>query len=67
MKRGTGLDLWWQEGYESGRAYLAEARYVKDGKWHGFDWWLNEDQKSVWQERHFQSDQQHGIERSWNN
>jgi hypothetical protein len=64
MRHGTGLDLWWLD--HSGFAYLSEARYVKDGKWHGFEWWLNDDQKSVWQERHFWNDQLHGIQRLWN-
>src|SRR2546426_10893870 len=66
MRHGTGIDLWRCERSENGFPYLSEARYVKDGKWHGFEWWLNEDQKSVWQERHFRNNQMHGIERSWN-
>jgi antitoxin component YwqK of YwqJK toxin-antitoxin module len=66
MRHGTGIDLWWCESFENGLPYLSEALYVKDGKRHGFDWWLNEDQKSVWMERHFRSGQMHGIERSWN-
>jgi hypothetical protein len=66
MRHGTGIDLWWCESFENGLPYLSEARYVKDGKWHGFDWWLNEDQKSVWEERHFRNGQIHGIERLWN-
>jgi hypothetical protein len=64
MRHGTGIDLWW--GDECGSRYLSEVRYLKDGKWHGFEWWLNDDQKSVWQECHFQNSQMHGIERSWN-
>jgi hypothetical protein len=67
MRHGTGVDLWRQKNdWGNGRTYLSEARYIRDGKWHGFEWWLNEDQKSVWQERHFQFDQLHGIERDWN-
>jgi antitoxin component YwqK of YwqJK toxin-antitoxin module len=66
MKHGTGVDLWWQEGFENRPSYLAEARYYKAGKRHGFEWWLNEDQKSVWEESHFRSDERHGIERHWN-
>jgi hypothetical protein len=66
MKHGTGLDLWWQVGFENGKPYLSEARYVKGGKWNGFEWWLNEDQKSVWEESHFRDDRLHGIQRSWN-
>jgi hypothetical protein len=66
MKRGTGVDLWWAQHCGHALPYLSEARDLKDGKWHGFEWWLNEDQQSVWCERHFHNDQAHGIERSWN-
>ncbi len=49
MHHGTGVDLWRQKkNWGNGCTYLSEARYIKDGKWHGFEWWLNEDQKSVW-------------------
>jgi len=65
MKRGTGTDLWWCDNSETG-PYLSEARFVKDGRWHGFEWWLKEDQTSIWQERHFRNDELHGIERCWN-
>jgi hypothetical protein len=64
MKHGTGLDLW--RGVDDGGvSRLKEARYLKAGKWHGFEWWLNDDQKSVTSESHFWSDEMHGIERSW--
>jgi antitoxin component YwqK of YwqJK toxin-antitoxin module len=67
MKRGTGVDLWRQgSDWGHGLPYLSEARYLKDGKFHGFEWWINEDQRSVWQERHFKFDKLHGIERDWN-
>lgn len=67
MKHGTGVDLWRaRKNWGHGLPYLSEARYIKDGKWHGFEWWINEDQRSVWQERHFQFNQLHGVERSWN-
>jgi hypothetical protein len=67
MKHGTGLDLWWQgRRWGAGPPYLSEARYLKDGKWDGFEWWLDEDQRYVWQERHFLEDELHGIERHWN-
>jgi hypothetical protein len=67
MRRGTGLDLWRQKmDWGTGRVFLAEARFIREGKWHGFEWWLNEDQKSVWNEHHFWENLQHGIERSWN-
>ncbi len=67
MKRGTGLDLWRCERIgETGSIYLSEARYLKDGMYHGFEWWLNEDQRSVHNECHFWRDHKHGIERVWN-
>ena len=66
MQHGTGIDLWWCEDPDERIPYLTEARYLKDGKWHGFEWWLNKDQKSVHEERHFRDDLMHGIERSWN-
>lgn len=65
MRRGTGLDLWWQEGV-SGARWLSEARYFREGKLHGFEWWLRDDGKGVWEERHFAENQLHGIERVWN-
>jgi len=67
MKHGTGLDLWHAKyDWGKGRVYLSEARYVKEGKWHGFEWWLDENQKSVHSEHHFWENLQHGIERRWN-
>jgi len=67
MKHGTGLDLWHaREHWGCGRVYLAEARYVNEGKWHGFEWWPDEDQKSVHSEHHFWENLQHGIQREWN-
>ena len=67
MKYGTGLDLWrCTKDWGDKRVYLAEARFIKEGKWHGFEWWLNEDQKSVHDEQHFWENSQHGIQRSWN-
>ena len=66
MVHGTGIDLWRSDPDGSGVPRLSEARYLKDGKWHGFEWWLAHDQKRVWQECHFQSNLNHGIERSWN-
>ncbi|HKO13019.1 MAG TPA: hypothetical protein VJV22_13680 [Acidobacteriaceae bacterium] len=65
MKHGTGLDLWWQD-FPGGQAYLSEARYYCAGKLHGFEWWLEADQRHVWQERHFAENLLHGIERDWN-
>jgi antitoxin component YwqK of YwqJK toxin-antitoxin module len=67
MQHGTGLDLWrCKKNWDNGRAFLAEVRHIKEGKWHGFEWWLNEDQRSVNSEHHFWENLQHGIERRWN-
>jgi antitoxin component YwqK of YwqJK toxin-antitoxin module len=67
MKHGTGLDLWrCKANWANGRVFLSEARYLKEGKWHGFEWWLDENQKSVYTERHFWENLQHGVERQWN-
>ncbi len=67
MTHGTGLDLWrCKKTWGNKRVYLAEARHINEGKWHGFEWWLNEDQKSVQGEHHFRENLQHGVQRSWN-
>jgi hypothetical protein len=63
MIRGSGIDLWWNSSEDG--TYLSEARYLQHGKWHGFEWWFNQD-GTVWSERHFWSGQKHGIERLWN-
>jgi hypothetical protein len=39
---------------------------MKDGQPHGYEWWLNEDQRSVRAERHWHDGRLHGIEREWN-
>jgi hypothetical protein len=63
--RGTGLDLWRQQR-EDGGVYLAEVLYLRDGRPHGFEWWVNEDQRTVYIERHCRDGLLHGIEREWN-
>jgi hypothetical protein len=64
MVHGTGLDLWWGQEPSGGR-YLAEARTFRDGRYEGFEWWLEVDQRSVYEERHFHDGALHGIERRW--
>ena len=64
LEHGTGVDVWWQEAAD-GTAYLVEARYLRDGLRHGFEWWMNEDQESVSVERHCRDGVRHGIEREW--
>jgi antitoxin component YwqK of YwqJK toxin-antitoxin module len=59
MTHGTGVDLWYTAPGE-----LSEERYVRDGKWNGFERWWNSNQ--VWQETHFKDDLEHGIKRAWN-
>jgi antitoxin component YwqK of YwqJK toxin-antitoxin module len=66
MKRGTGIDFWRTETYSGSSVYLHETHYIKNGNWHGFEWWLNDDQASVHQEAHFWENLQHGIRREWN-
>jgi hypothetical protein len=67
MRNGTGVDLWWQETFtDPPRPYLAEVRFVLRGQLHGFEWWLNADQRSLYEERHWGYGKQHGIERAWN-
>jgi hypothetical protein len=67
MHHGTGIDLWWGETWRKPRRrYLAEVHFMRRGRQHGFEWWIDEDQASVYEERHWQEDQPHGIERSWN-
>jgi hypothetical protein len=65
MRRGTGLDLW--RGLdEDDQPYLTEARSVVDGLRHGFEWWIDIDQRCVHEERHLHRGELHGIERTWN-
>jgi antitoxin component YwqK of YwqJK toxin-antitoxin module len=66
MNHGTGVDLWWQRS-PNRAPYLAEARYLQEGKWHGFEWWwFSENRRALGVERHFWNNKVHGIERSWN-
>lgn len=67
MAHGTGIDLWRQPRVSNGSIYLSEAMHYKAGKRHGFEWWLDENQKTVYIERHWQDDELHGIHREWEN
>lgn len=64
MRHGTGFDLWWS-GYGDGPWTVSEVRTLKEGKLHGFEWWLNPDGKSVWEELHWWENELHGIHRVW--
>jgi hypothetical protein len=67
MHHGTGIDLWWDETWgKPRRRCLAEVYFMHRGQRHGFEWWINEDQASVHEERHWRDGRQHGIERDWN-
>ena len=67
MRSGTGVDLWWQQTWTNPRRrYLAEVHFQVRGRPHGYEWWLNDDQVSVHQERHWWNGELHGIEREWN-
>jgi hypothetical protein len=60
MINGTGLDVWRGDGGVVGEIW----EYV-DGHFDGYNWWLNDDQESVWIERHFKKGYKHGITREW--
>lgn len=64
MAKGTGIDLWWQDWGEE--VFLHEVHYMKDGAPHGWEWWINDDQRTVWDETHWHEGELHGIQRRWN-
>ena len=65
MVRGTGIDLW-QQQRPDGSIYLSEVAHCRSGSLHGFQWNIEDNQKSVWSEHHCQNGLPHGIEREWN-
>ena len=65
LEHGTGIYLWRQD-WSEGHVTLAEVYYLRGGKRHGFEWWVNYDQRSVDEERHWADGELHGIERDWN-
>jgi antitoxin component YwqK of YwqJK toxin-antitoxin module len=66
LNHGSGLDLWRCQRCGGGAVFLSEVHEMKDGQPHGYEWWLNEDQRSVDTERHWNEGRLHGIEREWN-
>lgn len=62
---GTGYDIWRYEK-EDGSIGVSEIHSIQDGSPHGFEWWLNADQHSIWHELHWSQGKYHGIERMWN-
>ena len=65
MVHGTGYDIW-RSSCGDGRLAISEIFTMRDGLLHGYEWWVNADQHSVWHERHWSEGQYHGIERMWN-
>jgi antitoxin component YwqK of YwqJK toxin-antitoxin module len=65
LVHGTGYDIWRCEN-QDGSIRISEIFTVRDNALHGYEWWLNRDQRSVWHERYWQRGQYHGIERMWN-
>ena len=65
MTHGTGCDIW-RNQLASGPTYVSEIRPMRAGLPHGFEWWLNDDQRSVYEEKHWCDGKWHGIEREWN-
>lgn len=68
MVHGTGIDLWWTSlNFDDEPPFLlSEVHYVRDGRPHGYTWFLEHDQKSVFVEYHFSEGVEHGIQREWN-
>jgi hypothetical protein len=64
MVHGTGYDVW-RNQIADGPVYVSEIHSMRDGMSHGFEWWLNDDQKSVHEEKHWYEGTYHGIEREW--
>ena len=64
LHRGTGYDIW-RSTDEQGACIISEIHRLKDGRPHGFEWWVNDDQQSVFSERHWYEGRLHGIERQW--
>lgn len=65
MVRGTGYDVW-RIQIANGPLHVSEIHFNRNGSLHGFVWWLNEDQKSVHDEKHWHEGRLHGIDREWN-
>jgi hypothetical protein len=65
LEHGTGIDLWRQD-WSDGTVTLTEVHSMRNGCSHGWEWWVNHDQRSVHEERHWMDGELHGIERQWN-
>ena len=65
LVHGTGYDIWRWEWWK-GFAPVSEVHSMQDGHPHGYEWWLDPDQRSLDHERHWCEGNYHGIERKWN-
>lgn len=64
MVHGTGHDVW-RNQIADGPIHVSEIRSMRDGSMHGYEWWLNQDQRSVHEEKHWYEGKLQGVERSW--
>jgi antitoxin component YwqK of YwqJK toxin-antitoxin module len=65
MDQGSGIDFWWHHPFEGEEHFLSEVHHFRSGLPHGWEWWIDEDQRSVHEERHWHAGELHGIERIW--
>ncbi len=64
MVHGTGYDVW-RDQIANGPLYVSEIHSMRNGSMHGFEWWLNEDHRSVHEEKHWYEGKLHGVARFW--
>jgi hypothetical protein len=50
---------------DTAETVFGRSSFMLNGRRHGFEWWLNQDEQSVYQERYWSDDEAHGIEREW--
>jgi hypothetical protein len=65
LVHGTGYDIWrweWWRGFTP----VSEVHSLQNNFPHGYEWWVDPDQRSVHHERHWHEGKYHGIERMWN-
>lgn len=65
LVHGTGYDIW-RNQISDGQFYVAEIHSNRNGSLDGFVSWLEPDQKSVHDEKHWCKGQLHGIDRERN-
>jgi hypothetical protein len=64
LNNGTGYDIW-RNMREDGSIYISEIHSMKNGKKHGFELWLNEDQETIWEEKTWLNNMLHGPDYQW--